>query len=283
MLQKRKCPQETNSLLCYVRCGLFVLKISSLRKCVNENSYMFAIILKELRCYTNSAKYRRIQLLVLCGCVLVLLIGTVEFYAHQTIGVGQQTYKLCMVFLFIAQFWVVRHAVEAWHAERGSPRDGINGALLALAPLAHWKILAGKLSAVVIWAVWGIWLTVPLFALSSYTGGLAVSQLMKCGAVLLVSCIFFACIGIGCALRQPPARAKSIGYGIILLLTFLPLMPFPPFDTIPLLDAISLLCALLSILRADPTYLWLWSIGLFCVISVLMFPVLMRVLSGLRL
>ena len=244
---------------------------------------MFSIILKELRCYTNSAKYRRIQMLILCGFSLLLLIGTVEFYARHRIDVGQQTYKLCMVFLFIAQFWVVRHAVEAWHAEQQSSGPGINGALLALTPLPNWKILAGKLSAVVLWAVWGIWLTVPLFALSSYTGGLAVSQLMKCGVVLSVSCIFFALIGISCALRNPPARAKSIGYGIILLLTFLPLMPFPPFDTIPLLDAISPLCALLSILRADPTYLWLWSIGLFCVVSVLMFPVLMRVLSRLRL
>ena len=237
---------------------------------------MFAIMLKELRCYTNTTKYRRIQLLVLCGFVLLLLIGTVEFYAHQTIDVGKQTYKLCMIFLFIVQLWVVRHAVEAWHAERRSPRDGINGALLALTPLAHWKILAGKLSAVVIWAVWGLWLTIPLFALSSYTGGLAVSQLIKCGAVLSVSCIFFACIGIGCALRQPPARAKSIGYGIILLLTFLPLMPFPPFDTIPLLDAISPLCVLLSILRTDPTQVWLWHLGLLCVVSVLMFPVLVK-------
>ena len=244
---------------------------------------MFAFILKELRCYTNIGKYRRMQFLILCGFTLLLLVGTVEFYAHQTIGVGQQTYKLCMVFLFIAQFWVVRHAVEAWHAERRSLRDGINRALLALTPLADWKILAGKLSAVVIWAVWGIWLTVPLFALSSYTGGLAVSQLIKCGAVLLVSCIFFALIGIGCALRQPPARAKSIGYGFILLLTFLPLMPVPLFDTVPLLDAISPLCALLVILRADPTHLWLWNVGLLSMLSVVMFPVLMRVLSGLRL
>ena len=237
---------------------------------------MFAVILKELRCYTNNAKYRRIQMLVLCGFALLLLIGIVEFYAYQTIGVGQQAYKLCTIFLFVVQLWVVRHAVEVWRAERQSSGDGINGALLALAPLPNWKILAGKLSAVVLWAVWGIWLTVPLFALSSYTGGLAVSQLIKCGVVLSVSCIFFALVGIGFALRHPPARAKSIGYGIILLLTFLPLMPFPPFDTIPLLDAISPLCALLSILRADPTQLWLWNIGLFCAVSVLMFPVLVK-------
>ncbi len=222
-------------------------------------------------------------MLVLCGFVLLLLIGTVEFYAYRTIGVGPQTYKLCMIFLFIVQFWVVRHAVEAWHVERQSSGHGINGVLLALVPLPSWKILVGKLSAVVLWAVWGLWLTVPLFALSSYTGGLTVPQLMKCGAVLSVSSIFFALIGIGFALRHPPDRAKSIGYGIILFMVFLPLMPFPPFDTIPLLDAISPLCALLSILRADPTQLWLWNIGFLSMLSVVMFPVLMRVLSGLRL
>lgn len=244
---------------------------------------MFAIILKELRCYTNSAKYRRIQMLVLCGFALLLLIGTVEFYAHRTIDVGQQTYKLCVIFLFVVQLWVVRHAVEVWHAERRSSGYGINGVLLALTPLPSWKILAGKLSAVVLWATWGLWLTVPLFALSSYTGGLAVSQLMKCGAVLSVSCLFFPLIGIGFALRNPPARAKSIGYGIILLLTFLPLLPVPPFDTIPLLGAISPLSALLSIFRMDSTQLWLWNIGLLSVLSILMFPVLTSVLSRLRL
>ena len=244
---------------------------------------MFAIILKELRCYTNSAKYRRSQMLVLCGFALLLLIGTVEFYARRRIDVGQQTYKLCMIFLFVVQLWVVRHAVEVWHAEQRSSGNGRNGVLLALTPLANWKILAGKLSAVVLWAVWGIWLTVPLFALSSYTGGLAVSQLMKCGAVLSVSCIFFALIGIGCAFRNPTDRAKSIGYGIILLLTFLPLMPVPPFDTIPLLDAISPLCTLLSIFRADSTHLWLWNIGLLGVLSVVMFQILTSVLSRLRL
>ncbi len=233
---------------------------------------MLAIIVKELRCYTNIGKYRRMQLVVLCGFALLLLVGTVEFYAHNTIDVGKQTYKLCIIFLFIPQFWVPRHAVEAWHIDR----NGTNGVLLALSPLASWKILLGKLSAVVLWTMWGIWLTLPLFALSSYTGGLAVSQLAKCGAVLLVSCIFFALIGIGFALRNPPIQAKSISYGLVLLLTFLPLIPIPLFDAIPVLDVISPLCVVLSILSANPTHLWLWNIGLFCALSVLIFPVLIR-------
>ena len=233
---------------------------------------MLAIIVKELRCYTNIGKYRRMQLVVLCGFALLLLVGTVEFYSHHTIDVGKQTYKLCIIFLFIPQFWVPRHAVEAWHIDG----NGTNGAMLALSPLASWKILLGKLSAVVLWTMWGIWLTIPLFALSSYTGGLVVSQLAKCGAVLLVSCIFFALIGIGFALRNPPIQAKSISYGLVLLLTFLPLIPIPLFDAIPVLDVISPLCVVLSILSANPTSLWLWNIGLFCALSVLIFPVLVR-------
>lgn len=233
---------------------------------------MLAIIVKELRCYTNIGKYRRMQLVVLCGFALLLFVGIVEFYAHHTINVGQQTYKLCIIFLFIPQFWVSRHAVEAWHIDR----NGTNGALLTLSPLASWKVLAGKLSAVVLWTMWGIWLTIPLFALSSYTGGLAVSQLAKCGAVLLMSCVFFALIGIGFALRNPPIQAKSISYGLVLLLTFLPLVPIPLFDVIPVLDVISPLCVVLSILSTDPTHLWLWNIGLFCALSVLIFAVLVR-------
>lgn len=233
---------------------------------------MLAIIVKELRCYINIGKYRRMQLVVLCGFALLLLVGTVEFYAHRTPNVGKQTYKLCIIFLFISQFWVPRQAVEAWHTDR----NGANGALLALSALASWKILVGKLSAVVLWTMWGIWLTIPLFALSSYTGGLTVSQLASCGAVLLVSCIFFALIGIGFALRNPPLQAKSISYGLVLLLTFLPLMPIPLFDAIPVLDAISPLCVVLSILSADPTHLWLWNVSLLCVVSILMFPVLVK-------
>ena len=237
---------------------------------------MLAIILKELRCYTYSNKYRRIQFLILCALAFLLLVATVEFYAHRTSNVGEQVYTFCIIVLFIVQLWVPRHAVEALHTDRSVSGREINGAMLALSPLASWKILAGKLSAVVLWAMWGIWLTIPLFALSSYTGGLGTSKLVKCGAVLLVSCIFFALIGIGFALYNPPTRAKSISYGFVLLLTFLPLIPIPLLDAIPTLDVMSPLCALLSILSSDATPLWVWNICLFCVLSILIFPVLMR-------
>lgn len=241
---------------------------------------MLTIIFKELRCYCNSVKYRRIQLLVLCVLALLLFVATVEFYAYRRTGnvvdVGRQTYTLFIIALFVIQFWVPRHAVETWHTEVRLQENSGNGSLLALTPLANWKILAGKMCAVVIWAIWGIWLTIPLLALSSYTGGLAASQFVRCGAVLLVSCIFFALIGIGFGLWNSPLRAKSISYGIVLFITFLPLVPFPLFDTIPLLTAMSPLCALLSILSAAPANLWMWNIGLFCLLSTLIFPVIVR-------
>ena len=254
---------------------------------VSSEDIMLAIILKELHCYCNSTKYRRIQFLVLCVLTLLLFVATVEFYADSRTGkpidVGKQTYTLFIIALFIVQFWVPRHAVEAWHTEgtrrsyQAHPqRYGQNGALLALTPLTNWRILAGKLSAIVVWAMWGIWLTIPLLALSNYTGGLTVAQLVRCGAVLLVSCIFYALIGVSFALWNSPIRAKSISYGLVLLITFLPLVPVSPFNAIPMFTATSPLCALLSILSADSTQLWVWNIGLFCTLFLLFFPILLK-------
>ena len=240
---------------------------------------MLAIILKELHCYSNSTKYRRIQFLIICALALLLFVATVEFYADSRTGkptdVGKQTYTLFIIALLIVQFWVPRHAVEVWHIERSYP-DGQNGAFLALTPLTHWKILTGKLSAIVVWSLWSIWLTMPLLALSNYIGGLTAGQLVRCGVVLLVSCIFYALIGISFALRHTSIRAKSMSYGFILLMTFLPLVPVPPFNAIPLFAAMSPLCAMLSILNAGPTQLWMWNIGLFCGLFLLIFPILLR-------
>ena len=248
---------------------------------------MLTIILKELHCYCNSTKYRRIQFLMICALALLLFVATVEFYADSRTGkpidVGKQTYTLFIIALLIVQFWVPRHAVEAWCME-GTQMSyparlreyGQNGAFLALTPLTNWKILVGKLSAIVVWTLWSIWLTVPLLALSTYIGGLRAGQLVRCGAVLLVSCIFYALIGVGFALWNSSIRAKHVSYGMVLLTTFLPLLPIAPFNTIRLFAAMSPLCAMLSILDADPTHLWIWNTGLFCVLSVLLFPILLR-------
>lgn len=242
---------------------------------------MLAIILKDLYCYVNSRKYRRIQFVALSTLSLVLFMATVEFYAHRreagTIDVGKQAYMLFIIALFIVQFLVSRHAVEALDMERGYLRtDGQNSNLLALTPLADWTVLVGKLVGVVVWAMWGILLTAPLFALSSYIGGSAPLQWMKCGAILLVSSVFFALLGIGAALCLSSTLAKTISYGFVLLITFLPFIPSALFEAVPVLAAMSPLCALLSIFRADPANLWVWNIGLFSVLPVLIFPVLVK-------
>ena len=242
---------------------------------------MLAILLKDLYCYVSSRKYRRIHFIALCTLSLVLFIATVEFYAHRrgagTLDVGKQAYMLFIIALFIVQFLVPRHAVEAIDMERGyMSASGQNGALLALTSLGNWKVLAGKLIGVVVWAMWGILLTIPLFALSSYIGGSAPLQWMKCGVVLLVSSVFFALLGIGAAFWFSSIPAKGVSYGFVLLITFLPAIPSVLFEAVPVLAAISPLYALLSIFSADPTNLWAWNIGLLSVLSVLIFSVLVK-------
>ena len=86
---------------------------------------MLAIILKDLRIYTNSRKYLIIQFVVLSVLILVLFIGTVEFYAQGIdtnktgilVDVGKQTYIFLILCIFFAQFIVPRHAVDAIRLE----------------------------------------------------------------------------------------------------------------------------------------------------------------------
>ena len=89
---------------------------------------MLAIILKDLRCYANSRKYRRIQFIVLCvHSRLCSLWRQIEFYAHRrmvgTVDVGKQTYMLFIIAFFVVQFFVPRHIVEALYMERGHLKD----------------------------------------------------------------------------------------------------------------------------------------------------------------
>jgi hypothetical protein len=252
---------------------------------------MFALILKDLRLYTNSRKYRTIQFVILSVLVFMLFVSAIEFYAQGMdmqqdrvpINVGRQTYALFITCIFITQFLVPRHAVEAVRMEIPQSffgdrlqRHSGNSTLLALTPLPHWKIFGGKLVAVVIWALWGVWFTIPLFALSSYIGGLSILQLVKCGVVILESCIFFALIGIVFALWNEPTHAKGISYGFVLAITFLPLLPIKPFTDISMLRVISPFCALLSIIGSDPTSLWIWNVCLFCVLCLVIFLILCK-------
>ncbi len=225
--------------------------------------------------------------MILCVLVLLLFAAILEFYAHSrtgtTIDVGKQTYTVFIIALFIANFLVPRHAVESLHAEqysrhlfRSAENSSANGLLIRLTPITDGKILAGKLSAVVVWTLWGIWLAMPLLALSSYIGGFALVQLLKCGTVLVVSCIFFAIIGTAFALWQASAPAKGYSYLVILLVTFLPLIPFASFELSAMLEVISPLCTLFSVLHSGPTQLWIWHVALLAVLSSLIFLICVR-------
>lgn len=267
---------------------------SGIENPILKHTIMLAIILKDLRFYTNARKYKIIQFVILSMLVFMLFVSIMEFYAQGTtmqldrvqIDVGRQTYALFIICLFIVQFLVPRHAVEAVYMERSltffkdcQQGGSKNAAMLALTPLSNWQILGGKLAAVMIWALWSVWFAIPLFVLSSYIGGLAISQLVKCGVVILISCIFFALIGMGFALWHPAVRAKGISYGFILAITFLPLLPIPPFADLPRFDMLSPLCAILSILQLDATYLWIWNVCMFCILCLLIFPILCRRMS----
>ena len=45
---------------------------------------MLAIVLKDLRTFTNTRKYLIIQFVILTILILILFVGTMEFYAQGT-------------------------------------------------------------------------------------------------------------------------------------------------------------------------------------------------------
>lgn len=252
---------------------------------------MFAIILKELHTYTNTRKYLVIQLIVLSLLVSMFYLVSVESYAQAmnkhhislNLDVGKRTYTIFIFSIFMTILLVPKHAVESVYMERSSIDyrkhqniSSINAALLRLTPIANWKILCGKFAAVVLWGISGICLTIPIFFLSIFLGGLPLIQIVRCGAVIFVSCIFFVLIGIGFATWQTPIRAIGISYGIILTFIFLPMLPIMPFAAIPKFDVLSPLSALLSILQSDTTQPWIWNICLLGGLSLLIFPILVR-------
>lgn len=252
---------------------------------------MLAFILKDLRVYSNSRRYRTIQFFLLVVLVVIFFIGAVEFYtqsinnsqSNSNIDVGKQIYSLFIISLLIMVFFVPRHAVEAIVMER---RQNIlddhqktvneNEALLMLTSHANWKIFGGKLIGVVVWTIWGIWLTIPLFALSSYIGGYSIWQMGKCMLVLTVTSIFFGLIGIVFAISFRPIHAKTISYGIILSLTFLPLLPIIPFYEFRHFGILSPLKVLQSIIQHNISHLWLLYVCLYCILSILIFPITIK-------
>ncbi len=251
---------------------------------------MFALILKDLRSFTNTRKYLLFQFIVIAVIVFLFIVAAIEFYAQAidtnqsriTLDVGKQTYTVIVICIFLSLFHIPKHAIESVNLEgtrfENKERGNyINIKILMLSPLANWKILCGKIAAVVIWALSGICLTIPLFILSIYIGGLPLIHLVKCGTVLFVSCIFFTLIGIVFATWLPLIHAKGIGYGIILAFTFLPLLPITPFNSIPLFEVLSPFSSLLTILQSDISQLWIWNTCFLCGLSLLIFSLLIRI------
>ena len=258
---------------------------------------MLAIILKDLRIYANTRKYLIVQFVVISVLILVLFIGTMEFYAQgidtnkigSLIDVGKQTYIILILCIFFAQFVVPRHAVDAICLEHignnfkdNLPSDNSNWTFLRLTPIGNWRIIGGKLTAVVVWSFWLIWFSIPLFALSGFLGGVTIGQYLQSSVVIFASCLLYALIGIGFALWLSPLNAKGISYGIVLMTTFLPLLPISPFTEIPMIEILSPLAALLSILQSDAGLMWMWHVGLYCVLCLVLFPVVVWGMSRIE-
>lgn len=250
---------------------------------------MFAIVLKDLRIFTNTRKYLIIQFVILTILILILFIGTLEFYAQGTdtnqsvklIDVGKKTYTIFIITIFFAQFVVPRHAVDAVRLELTGTnlkdslqRNDSNWTLLRLTPLDSWRIIGGKLISVILWSFGVIWFTIPLFALSGFLGGVQIVQYLQCGIVIFVSCLLYSLIGIGSALWLSPLNAKGLSYGFVLTITFGPLLPLSPFTEIPMLEILSPLVTLFSVLLSNEGPLWMWNVGLYSMLCLVLFPVL---------
>ncbi len=226
---------------------------------------MFTVLLRDLCIYTNSRRYRIVQLTVLCCLVLCFFLSTLTFYAQgiekQSFGmffdVGKRVYSVLTVCLYITQLLIPKHAIESVNLERHlysskyiADQNSDNAALLALTPLPFWKIILGKITSVAIWWLLGAFLTTPLFTLSLIMGGLGVSLMMKIGIILIINGTFLALVGITSAIRYHPKRAFSISYVIILAINILPLIPIATIDRFPFLDMLSPMHAILTVLSS---------------------------------
>ena len=149
------------------------------------NKDMIALILKELRCHARQSKYRRIQFIILSVLAFALFATAFEQFAlsrgRPQILVGESiyTFLIPLFFCLLLGLIVPLQAVESCQIER----RGSNWDLLTLTPIGHQKFLLGKLMGAILGLLWCIGLTIPLFGLSVYTGGLGILQLLQCGLV----------------------------------------------------------------------------------------------------
>ena len=249
---------------------------------------MNPLILKELRCYAHQPKYRRTQFIILCTLALGLLAIAFEQFAlsrgRPEILVGESIYALLIPLFFCLLLGLVvpLQAVESFQIERHRS----NWDLLTLTPIGHRKFLLGKLTGAVLAILWCIGLTIPLFGVSVYTGGLEIHQLFQCGLVLITGFIAFFFIGACFTLLGHPNRAMGRSYAVVLLLSFTPLITptLTPLVGSPsileLLQVLSPLCVLVAIVKSD-TYIvlgiapvWIWMVLYHIILSATLFGIL---------
>ena len=250
---------------------------------------MIALILKELRYYAHQPKYRRTQFIILSVLAFALFATAVEQFAlsrgRPQILVGESIYALLipLFFCLLLGLAVPLQAVESFQIER----HGSNWDLLNLTPIGHRKLLLGKLIGALLALLWCIGLTIPLFGISVYTGGLKLHQLLQCGLVSIAGVITFLNIGICFTLSGQPNHARTRSYAVVLLLTFTPLIasaltPLVNFPTIllELLRMLSPLCVLIAIVKSDThtvldiAPVWVWMILYHIILSATLFGVL---------
>ena len=250
---------------------------------------MNPLILKELRFYAHQPKYRRIQFIILSTLAFALFATAFELFAlssgrPQSL-VGESIYVLLipLFFLLLLGLIVPLQAVESFQIER----RGANRDLLNLTPIGHRKFLLGKLMGAVLALLWCIGLTIPLFGISVYTGGLEISQLLQCGLVFIVGFIAFFLIGACFTLLGHSNHAMGRSYAVVLLLSFIPLIApaLTPLVNIPtimleLLRVLSPLCVLAAIVKSDTDIalgiapVWVWMVLYHIILSAALFVVL---------
>ena len=250
---------------------------------------MNPLIVKELRYYVHQPKYRRTQFVILCTLACALLAIAFEQFAlsrgRPQILVGESIYALLIPLFFSLLLGLVipLQTVESFQIER----RGANWDLLNLTPIGHRKFLLGKLMGAVLGLLWCIGLTIPLFGVSVYTGGLEIRQFLQCGLVFIVGFIAFFLIGACFTLLGAPNRAMGRSYAVVLLLSLIPLiapalMPLVAIPTIllELLQVLSPLCVLVAIVKSN-TYValdiapvWVWMVLYHIILSATLFGIL---------
>ena len=259
------------------------------RSCGIRYKDMNPLILKELRCYAHQPKYRYTQLIILFILAFALFATAFEQFAlsrgRPQLLVGESIYALLIPLFFCLLLGLVvpLQAVESFQIER----HGSNWDLFTLTPIGYQKLLLGKLMGMVLTLLWCVGLTIPLFGISVYTGGLEIGQLFQCGLVSIVGFVAFFWVGACFTLLGHPNRARGRSYAVVLLLTFTPLITPAltllvniPTILLELLRVLSPLCVLIAIVQSDTHIvlgiapIWVWMVLYHTILSAALFGVL---------